>query len=383
MLGLFGFALTAAYYPFIAGAATTPRWAVAALAPLALLFIKPGRITWAHIVGLAFVGYAVLSLTWSPTLDTHDWLLKLFILTGIFILGSSIEDTRPLWTGAAFGLLISAGMIVIEAGGLVDGLGIPRTDGLFHNHEFPAGLFGNGIFYAEAAAIVAVAPALHRQWVLAACLIAPLFMLNAVPRGPLIALAVAGFAWLVWGRGWKPGLLGCGGILAAALTGATFLNPHTASLRVAMWCDVLLAFKPFGYGYGAYHATIPFHTVYYDASQWVEVAPHNEAMGILYELGAPGLILAGLFVLLALYGGTMQSRLILIVFLTEAVFGFGLHLPVTACLFVLMAGHASRGLPVWYEQAGRWRAFVFGRGGDNLGTGKRHRAYQRRYGLSV
>lgn len=389
-LAIFGFALTTTYIPTIAGGATTPRWAIMALALLALPFLGHGRATWAHVTGAAFVAYALASLAWSPTLDSHDWLLKLLILAGIFILGSRIEDLRPFWTGAALGLILSGLVIAADALAFHLDLPIDRTHGIFTFRGYPAGLFANGLYYAEAAALVAVALAASRQWLLAAIVVAPFVLLNTVPRGPVMAILAAGLAWLLM-RPWRPGLFGCAGILAALLTGATWLNTNTVGLRIAMWQDVLLAVTPWGYGYGSYRATIPFHSINYDASRWVEVAPHNEALGILYELGAPGLTLAAVFCGILLWpragaardgnriGGAGASpslpkgdqvslpplgpRLILIAFITEAVFGFGLHLPVTACAFVLTAGHLSRGLPAWNFSADRWRGLLRSRHG--------------------
>lgn len=390
-LGALGFALTAAYCPQIAGAATTPRWTVMALATAILPFMagqKPA-ITWAHITGLAFLAYATASLAWSPTLDTHDWLLKLAILAGMFMIGSQIEDMRPFWTGAAVGLSLSGAIIAYDTVAFHYGLPIDRTHGLFVFNGYPAGLFVNGLFYAEAAVLVAIPFAMRSGWLFV--LIAPMTMLNTIPRGPIIALIVAGLAWQL-ARGWRPGLIGCTGIMAASLTGATLLNPQTVALRVAMWTDAIRAFTPLGYGYGSYQATIPFHSANYTSN--LEVAPHNEMVGILYELGLPGLFLAVAFCAIVLLSRgasaqydasllasvrparrsgeseitkaplgtplnevvvedegvaplTRDSKYVLIAFLTEAMFGFPLHLPVTAGLFALTAGHISRGLLHW------------------------------------
>ena len=245
-LGVLGFALSVAYDPFIAGGAATPRWTVMALALIALPFLGRGRITWAHVAGLAFVGWALASLGWSQAwYDSHDALLKLLILAGMFLLGSRIEDMRTFWIGAGLGLLPSAAMIALEASGLVDILGIPRSPGLFVGHQFPAGMYGNGLFYAEAATLVAVALAVSRQWVLAAIVLGPLLLLGNIPRGPILALVVVGMAWSLI-RGWRPGVMGCAAILSVAIAGATFIRPDTVHLRMDMWQDVIEACRLFG-----------------------------------------------------------------------------------------------------------------------------------------
>lgn len=372
-----GFALTAAYLPTIAGASTTPRWAVLALALIVLPFMPRGRITWVHIAGFAFVGYAVASLAWSPTLDSYDWLLKLLISSGIFIIGANLPTLQPFWTGAAVGVSLSGAMIAYDTAAFYYGLPIDRTHGLFVFPDYPAGLFVNGLFYAEAAALVAVALAVQGRWLFALSLVAPFAMLNTVPRGPIIGIFAAGVAWLL-ARGWRPGLIGCAGIMAISLTGATLLDTQTADMRVNMWRDVFSAFTPFGYGYGSYRATIPFHAVDYVTN--LEVAPHNEAIGILYELGLPGLFLAAAFCAILLCAPqcghlvapqvdseppVSAGRLVLIAFLTEAMFGFGFHLPVTASIFALVAGSLSRDLPQWSDAFAGSRAFLrFGDGGS-------------------
>lgn len=359
----FGFTLTAAYCPHIAGAATTPRWAVMALATLALPFMtgqKPA-ITWAHAAGLAFLAYATASLAWSPTLDTHDALLKLTLLAGMFIIGSHITDLTALWIGAALGLYLSSAMVAAEALGLVSAFGIPRSIGLFRNGDLPAGLFVNGLYLAEAAALVIVGLVASGRWRWSVPLAPCILLLGQVPRGPIVALLAA---WIAWGmaRNRHPGLVGCAALLAAAMAATAWLRPETVALRLAMWSDALHATTFWGHGYGSYHAVIPFHSVAYDAAEHVEIAPHNEAIGILFELGLPGLFLAVAFCAILLCSAplvrqlsppaSMQpswpaGRIVLIAFLTEAMFGFPLHIPVTAGLFALTAGHISRGLHAW------------------------------------
>ena len=78
---LFGFLLTVLYVPGIAGAATTPRWAVLGIVLPWFLF-KPGRLTIVHVWGALFCLWAALSLTWTPNYwDGLCELLKLFLMT--------------------------------------------------------------------------------------------------------------------------------------------------------------------------------------------------------------------------------------------------------------------------------------------------------------
>lgn len=379
-----GFALTATYCPQIAGAATTPRWAVMAISTLALPFMpgsKPG-ITWAHIAGLAFLAYATASLAWSPTLDTHDALLKLAILAGMFLIGGHVTDLMALWIGAALGLYLSSAMVAAEALGLVSALSIPRSIGLFYNGGLPAGLFVNGLYLAEAAALVIVGLVASGRWRWAVPLAPCILLLGQVPRGPIVALLVA---WIAWGmaRNRHPGLVGCAALLAAAMAATAWLRPETVSLRLSMWSDALRATTFFGHGYGSYHAVIPFHSVAYDAAKYVEIAPHNEAIGVLFELGLPGLFLAVAFCAIVLCAPLVRplsppastqpswlaGRIVLIAFLTEAMFGFGFHLPVTAGLFALTAGHISRGLPHWSVTFARRRSALRTRNESNRFAG--------------
>lgn len=375
LLAAYGFLLMTAYWHGTMGAATSPRWFVLAAALLVLPFAGRGTATAAHVIGLAFMALAQASLSWSAApLDGLDAMLKLCILAGTFILGTRIADLGPFWTGAAWGLAVSSLLVVLDRLDLIE---------LRATHPgHPVGLFVNGLFLAEAAAVVAAALISAGRWRLA-LLLAPALILVHLPRGPLLALAVGGLVLAQRGRkGAKRGenlvfgLIASMVVIAAALL-AAWWRPDTVMARLILWGDALGSFTWNGWGYGSYRGAI---AVLAPAATHVEIGPHNEFLGLLFELGVPGLFLGVAFCAILLCRS--RPSVPLVVFLAEACFGFGLHLPATAGMFMLVAGHATRDLDPWrWLPARRGMALREGDGGP-VGGGIHRAAFGGRRALS-
>ena len=118
--------------------------------------------------------------------------------------------------------------------------------------------------------------------------------------------------------------------------------------RVVMWTDAMRGVTFFGHGIGSWYSTFPIFDRLSSAryGQDVIVQPwhaHNEALETLFELGIPGLVLAGALVLLIWWRAGERERLVLIAFAPTAMLSFPLHEPATEFLFVFMAGFAARG----------------------------------------
>ena len=106
-------ALRSPLHSFLAGTEPppSPRWALIAVAvPLILLFTRPQRhLTAAHAFGLAVIGWAAVSLTWTANVyDGLDQLLQYLFLAGVFVLGARTADLKPVMTGFAWGIAVSS-----------------------------------------------------------------------------------------------------------------------------------------------------------------------------------------------------------------------------------------------------------------------------------
>ena len=170
---LLGFALAVAFVPGWYGAATTPRWALIAVAvPLILLFTRPQRhITAAHAFGLAVIGWAAVSLTWTANVyDGFDQLLQYLFLAGVFVLGARTADLKPVMTGFTWGIAVSSAIALVQWLGHWGWIVWP------HGYA-PSGLFINENYLAEPAALCLVAVVAYRQWYLIPLLL-PVFRIH-------------------------------------------------------------------------------------------------------------------------------------------------------------------------------------------------------------
>ncbi|MFA6267662.1 MAG: hypothetical protein WC670_18340 [Pseudolabrys sp.] len=346
LLGLFGFALMAAYWPSINGAATSPRWAVLALGLVGLLFSLDVKVTLGHIAGALFLGWCTASYLWTATpLDSVDALLKLWIMAGLFVLGSSIADLRPFYLGAAAGLAVSSALVVLVVSGLVS----------YAQTSPPAGLFLNYLYLAEAAALVAVACGANGLW-WAVGAVAPSLGLYHLARGPLVAVgAVSGL--LGWRYSRRVGLLlAVGGALV--VLGAVWLRPATVVDRFALWEDAWSGLTFFGRGFGSYFGAVPFFSTHIDMAAIRHFHPNNWPLELLFEVGVPGTILAMALCAILLDRRLGAERLVLIAFLVEGLVGFPFSLPATAGFVALVAGRAARDLPHWRDATAARRGVV-------------------------
>lgn len=337
MIGLFGFALAAAYVPWIVGAATTPRWAVLVLGAIALFWWLPvpvpmRRLGSAQIIGVLFVAWSLESVTWSHAPEAFDQAWKLLLLTMLFVVGSRLADLRWLLVGCAAGVGLSSALVILDRLGLTS---YPQWVG-------PSGLFVNGLYLAEFAAMVAVGCLAYRAWWMAA-VCAPSIMLVQVPRGPLVALLVAGWVALRVRRVslWISAIP----VLFLVLWLAALYRPDTVNVRFDMWSGIMRELGLAGHGLGSYFGDAPLLASARDLAALRPLHANNDLLEIAYEAGLIGAVLALAFV------GTLVMRfdrtanpayLVVVVFLVEGLFGFPFQMPATAGLFALTAGHLAR-----------------------------------------
>lgn len=333
----FGLALTTAYWPGIAGVATTPRWDVAALLSVVLFFSPPFRMTMTHWIGIALIAWLALSLLWNDggadgLSDGVQELIQIAMIAVAFAVGSSMTDIRPLFIGAALGIGINSGFAIAQWMGWDGAEVILTRDGHF------AGLFYERDRLASAAAMVAVGlVALPRAWRLLPLVLPSLIL--APYKAAL--LAVAGGLLVMAGNKGRV-------VIAASVASIAgwFLfhgiDPSNAE-RLMIWQDTITNLTWFGHGLGSFREDFIRIAHAFDiAVQHTRPEhPHNELLWIDFEGGLPATALAALFA-----GGLWvhseacpRLRGVLACVSVLALFAMPLHDPATAVLFTLCAGH--------------------------------------------
>ena len=349
---ILGFLLTALYVPGISGAATTPRWALLAIALPLLLWNKPNKLTIIHLLGLMFVAWSALSLLWtSNQLDGIGELIKVMILAQVFAYGSVLDDIIPIFLGMASGLLLSSAIAVAE----IAWPGIVLTTTVA-----PSGLFINSGSLAEIAALVLIGLVYDRRngvpsdagrmsWChlrydllglgLLPCIVLP------QSRGAWFALVAAGIAW-VWSKS-KLSALALLTLGSALIVYSLHIGFHVESAvqRLGMWSDAINGMDWRGHGIGS------FWTDYAPLSNTLDIfiqRPehlHNDWLEIVFEGGTIGIVLVAAMGIAACLGRGRRSCLGVVVlagFTAEAAVGFPLHNPCTAFVAALCLGHLAR-----------------------------------------
>lgn len=317
--------VSVAYWPGIAGAATTPRWALLALILPWVLRRQP--INAVHIAGAVFVCWAVLTMAWNPApLDGIGALFILGLLAMCFWLGGQIVDMRCIYVWAGVGLWVSSAVAMAQWLGYEP---IRTVPGLL-----PSGLFVNGNFMAEAAALIVVAAVAERIWWLLPGLMPALLLPQA--RGAMLACAI-GLAVHYRRHWWAIMTIGC--IAIAAIVAYSAVKVGATDDRLAIWQATVNGITVFGHGVGSFWTASPAFELRTGLHPWPEYA-HNEFLHIAFELGIVGLALVCVFGL-TLAGPLDTSRLVLATLAVEMCFGFPLHVPVTAFIAMVVAGHAG------------------------------------------
>lgn len=309
----------------------TTQWAVLSIGLLALTLWRKVEITFLHWVGLAFLAWACLSLSW--TYDWYDggwglWILAIIALS--FWLGSALPSLRSIYIGLALGLTVSSIFSIAE---FFDWQGVATA--YPHCHGNPAiewrtcwkvaGLYHNPMLHGELLAITLVALLSERLWLLVPGLL-PGFIL-AGSRGAIVALVMGGTAVLVR----KPlAILTLGGIFALAF--ATYLGPSDSD-RFAIWRIALQGMTWLGYGPGSFSgvATATMHPEHV----------HNDYLQLAFEYGSGSLLLLFLYACAILQTNAKEWPVFL-TFSILALFSFPLYVPMLAFLGAASTGRLAR-----------------------------------------
>ena len=326
-LGLVAFILSVLVWPPIPAFATAPRWALLSIAVPAMISVLSIGMTAAHWVGLAFLGYAAISLLWTPVLiDGIAGLWQMALLAGAFCIGAEARSLDWFYRGLALGVGVSAVIALFQNQGMSP---------VFETAT-PGGLFANRNFLAETAAMV-----------FAGTIGTPLLAIGAVIAlactQSLGALGGASLAFVLWllRRSIVLGLL-LGAIGVAGLVALLPQHGTGAAHRQALMNDAYDGLTLFGNGVGSYHVASAAHSDHQQAIGSREFHVHSDALELVFEYG----IVSGLLFIIVGMGfaaGQEREQLVLAAFLFEGLVGFPVFMPTTGFIAAVVAGHLCAG----------------------------------------
>lgn len=343
-MGVLAFILTALVVPGFPAGALVPRFAFMAVAVW-------GIILWRQVDIPAAVWWLLLVLAAQVALypfvyDGIGGWLQVWLLAGVFCLGRTVTDLRPVWVGAALALWLNSVAVTLQFWGWTE---IPQLSA-------HAGLFFNRNMGVEAAAMV-TAGLVYESWKTQRwypawlCIgFAPTFLAGA--RAPVVALSVAAvvatvfqarsrvFPLPLYVHRFRILMI----LLLTTLVLAVLWSQNSAALtsiqeRYNLWWDVLVSLRPWPHGLGLFEVTFPFYQVHTNGLSIRFDHAHNDFLQVTYELGAGGALAAGYFIYRLACAGRSAAWYAAFVFLVECCFGFPLAMPVTGFLFALCAGH--------------------------------------------
>jgi hypothetical protein len=344
--GVSAFVLTVLFWPGLASAATTPRWAFLSIAVFATLqFTRASKITTAHVLLCLFMGYALLSFLWTPIIyDAMNIYWKFVVLAGLFWLGAEAKDLRPVVVGAALGLWINSGIVIAQVNGWA----------AWPQLMVPGGLFMNKDLNGEIAVMVLAAAFAYRLW-----WVVPGVLPSFVLPGSRSSYVAAGVVVLSWVGGRFPRLSTMFVVLAAAGVAGYFIVRHDSSVaqRVHMWLDAYPGLKLWGNGIGSFYALYPRFATRLDTLVERPEHAHNDLVDLTFELGIGALLAVAFFV--SCYRHKLAAeRSVLLAFFVIGCFSFPLYMPATAAFFAFAAGCLAGAGPALRDDFASWRSTV-------------------------
>jgi O-Antigen ligase len=340
-IGLFGFALAAAFWPGQSGAAENSRWALLAIAVPAVLFvckIKPNAVN--ILLGLA-LGWASLSILWSDVpWDSYDNLFKMALTAGCIVIGAQLTDLKWFYWGIAIGMLVNTAIAIPQAFHYYPVVAV-MPGGI----ALPSGLFVNPSMLGEACAPLVMVLLARREWIWAGTALVPLLL--SQNRAGTAAVVLCGIVFLLQELRWK-GLIG----IAVLAVPAWFIfnkgvDPFSSvSQRWDIWDGAVRGLTTLGHGIGQFYADFPIYSTAVDnenSPTWVMTAhAHNDILEFAFELGLPGVILLGTLAWIVCRRAERPERYGLAAICLTAMVGFPWHMPFTAAMGAIMAGYATR-----------------------------------------
>lgn len=327
-MGAIAFLVTLAYAP-LAGGFTSFRW-IAICLIIPIWYFNPGRVTASHLLGLLFLAWCALSLTWA--FDPGSGVIQLgrFVLLAlVFCVAAAQQDLRAMWIGAGLGIAVNSLLALMQYFG--GWQGIPQV-------ALPGGTFFNKNILAETAAITFVGClGLKDRWRWLALGALPAVILCQA-RGVWAGLTAA-LILLIWPKN-KPAAL--------ALIGVCFLAicyfwgaGYTMTQRVQIWQDAFDGLQFWGRGVGSFWSTYPEHASRIDPLALRPENAHNDLLQLVYEIGPASLVICSILWLAFRARPLKAEHYALVVFLVAGLVGFPLYMPATAFLAVAALGHVA------------------------------------------
>lgn len=326
-----GLVLPLSYIPAVTDLDILSGWIVLSLA-LPFFFLRPLQLGIAHYLGLAFLGYAFLSLLWAPVWQQGVWdIWQLAILAGCFCLGSSRDDLTPLYKGLAIGIGINTALAICQKLG---------WQPVYHNNSsYPAGLFFNPDMLGESAALVSVALVSTRAYRLLGLTVPAVFL-----SGGRTAILTLGIITAL--EGWKRWPKATASIALAILTFVWIDNHTTSSLveRWDLWQDTYSGLSWFGHGAGSFFMLYPQFAAHTDTMLTRPEDPHNDYLGFLFQYGLGSLPVGAIFCLgLA---SSSPKRILLFAYCLISFFSFPMRIPIEGLLGMVALGVCLRDCPL-------------------------------------
>jgi hypothetical protein len=336
---ILGFLLAIAFDPFTFTGATSPRWALLAIAlPIVCAFQSRKHLTFSHLLGGLFITWAAVSIAWTPNIwDGMNGLIQIIIIALCFVMGSRENSLKACFTGLSVGITISSAILLLHP--ILTFPSIVLT--------YPHGLFGNRNMLGEVAVLTALGCCVyHRYWFIPGLL--PAMFWYPLSRGALWALAI-GWGVILWPR-WKWLMVGLvASVVAYTLVSVLVYDFHVVGVvqRIQVWEAVAHNISLVGHGLGSLFTLAPFFSGFLDTSINRLDHAHNDALEILFELGIPGLVIYVSIITHAIgceaKNGSLGNTLpVLAAFLVISSVAFPWHVPVNAFIGALVLGHSIR-----------------------------------------
>ena len=328
-MGFFTFVLTICCVPGFAAGATVPRFALLSVVLPAFMVWHDMPIPRACLLVGAYL--ALMAYLSSGFYDAMAMYWQFCLLACVFCIGYAGINFRQVIIGGAIGLTINS--IVVLGDGSLWHLPIVAS-------AWSGGLFFNHAYAVEAGALVFAGVLCERMWWFIPGLLPTLWQGS---RAPLVALGVVGVLFL-WTRSRLLAIATfCIAVAAVFLLCLYRVDMFdTLLLRIGVWQDTISGLTFFGHGLGSFIYEAPLYQTHSNALEIRYDHPHLDLLQIAFELGVPGIALAGAFLAYLFSGLRTTAWVVLAVFVVEGFFSCPLYMPVTGFLAALAAGDLAR-----------------------------------------
>lgn len=329
----FGFLIATAYVPgWIGGAISTTYFVLMIGLPILLYNVKI-PITRLHLYGTCFLLYCFISLAWTYSFNVAFFIfLQMMVCALAFCYGSSLDDLKLIFKGLALGLGVSAVVAIFQKFGFT----------LVYVSDTPnkvAGLFVNPNMYSEVSVILLVALLALKQWIWT--LVTLPAIVWSYSRAAVATLLVCCLIFM-WNKSkaFTALLIPVMALAVAAYYLNGYFDVSSVNERMAIWSDTVRGLTLFGHGVGSYEIMMPFYAHDLDTIKVIPRYAHNDYLQLLFEFGI-GCVFLIPFVSLLIEKNN-NANYILLAVAVIAMFSFPLHIPMSAFMFFLVAGHVAR-----------------------------------------